>query len=57
MAIYVVYHFLSRLRNLQDWAKSRRFININKECLDSLQFMIGVIKREHDGINLKILIY
>jgi hypothetical protein len=57
MAIYFFYHFLSRLRNLQERAKSRRSININKECCNSLQFMIGVIKRAHDGINLKILIY
>jgi hypothetical protein len=57
MAIYFVYHFLSRLRNLQERAKSRRSINIKAECRNDIQFMIGVVKRAHDGINLNIIIY
>jgi hypothetical protein len=57
MAIHFVYHFLSRLRNLQERAKSRRSININEECRNNLQFMIGMIKRAHNGINLNIIVY
>jgi hypothetical protein len=57
MAIHFVYHFVSRLRNLQEWARRRRSININDECCNDLQLMIGVIKRAHDGINLNILVY
>jgi hypothetical protein len=57
MAIHFVYHFLSRLRDLQERARSRRSININDKCPNDLQFMISVIKRAHDGINLNILVY
>jgi hypothetical protein len=57
MAIHFVYHFLSRLHDLQEQAGSRRSININGKCRNDLQFMIGVIKRAHIGINLNILIY
>jgi hypothetical protein len=57
MAIHTVYHFMSRLRNLQEQAKSRRSITINKECPNNLRFMIGVIKRAHKGINLNIIVY
>jgi hypothetical protein len=57
MTIHFVVHFLSRLRDLQEWARSRRSININTKCCNNLQFMIGIIKRAHDGINLNILVY
>jgi hypothetical protein len=57
MAIHVVYHFLSRLRDLQEQARSRRSIKINEECHNKLQFMIGMIKRAHKGINLNIIVF
>ncbi len=57
MAIRTIYHFMSRLCNLQEQAKSRRSITINKECRNDLQFMIGVIKRAYEGINLNIIVY
>ncbi len=57
MVIHAVYHFMSRLRDLTDWAKSRRSITINEECCNDLWFMIGMIKRAHDGINLNIIVY
>jgi hypothetical protein len=57
MAMHFVYHFLSMLRDLQEWARSKRSININDECCNNLQFMIGAIKRAHNGIDLKILVY
>jgi hypothetical protein len=57
MAIHTVYHFMSRLRDLQERAKSRRSIAINNECRNNLRFMIGVIKRAYDGINLNIIVY
>ncbi len=56
MVIHFVYHFLSMLRNLQERAKSRRSININKEYHNDLQVMICVIKRAQDDINLNILL-
>jgi hypothetical protein len=57
MAIHTVYRFMSRLRDLQERAKSRRSIAINNECRNDLRFMISVIKRAYDGINLNIIIY
>jgi hypothetical protein len=57
MAIHTVYHFMSRLRDLQERAKSRRSIAINDECRNNLRFMIGVIKRAYNGINLNIIVY
>jgi len=49
MAVPFVHHFLSRLRDLQTRAKSRRVININKECRNDLLLMINVIKTAHRG--------
>jgi hypothetical protein len=57
MAIHFVYHFLSRLRDLQVRAKCRRSIKINEECRNDLQLMIGMIKRAHEGINLNIIVF
>jgi hypothetical protein len=57
MAIHTVYHFMSKLHDLQERAKSRRSIAINNECRNNLRFMIGVIKRAYDGINLNIIVY
>jgi hypothetical protein len=57
MAIHTVYHFMSRLRDLQEQVKSRRSITINEECRNNLQFMIGVIKRACKSINLNIIVY
>jgi hypothetical protein len=57
MAVPFVHHFLSRLRDLQKRAKSRRTININEECHNDLHFMINVIKIAHSGISLNIIVY
>jgi hypothetical protein len=53
MAIHVVYHFLSRLHDFQEWGSSRRSIKINKECCNNLQFMI----RAQEGVNLNIIVF
>ncbi len=57
MAVPFVHHFLSRLRDLQTQATSRRAININKEGHNDLLFMINVIKIAHSGISLNIIVY
>jgi len=57
MAVPFVHHFLSRLRDLQTQAKSRRAINVNKECRNDLLFMINIIKNAHNGISLNIIVY
>ena len=57
MAVPFVHHFLSRLRDLQTRAKSRRAINITEECRKDLLLMIDVIKIAHRGISLNIIVY
>jgi hypothetical protein len=57
MAIPFVHHFLSRLRNLQVQAKSRRSIPITKECQRDLELMINIIKIAQDGISMNIIVY
>jgi hypothetical protein len=57
MAIPFIHHFLSRLRNLQARAKSRRSIPINEECRKDLELMIHIIKIAHNGISMNSIIY
>ena len=57
MAVPFVHHFLSRLRDLQTRAKSRRAININEECRNDLLLMINIIKIAYRGISLNIIVY
>ncbi len=56
MAIPFVHHFLSRLCNLQVWAKSRQLIPINNECRRDLELMINIIKIVHNGISMNIIV-
>jgi hypothetical protein len=57
MAIPFIHHFLSRLRDLQVWAKSRQSIPITNECQKDLELMINIIKIAHDGISMNIIVY
>ncbi len=57
MAIPFVHHFLSRLCNLQVWAKSRRLIPIANNCRRDLELMINIIKIAHDSISKNIIVY
>jgi hypothetical protein len=57
MAIPFVHHFLSRLHDLQVWAKSRRLIPITNNCQRDLELMINIIKIAHDGISMNIIVY
>jgi hypothetical protein len=57
MAIPFVNHFLSRLRNLQVWAKSRQLIPITNNCRRDLELMINIIKIAHNGISMNIIVY
>jgi hypothetical protein len=57
MAIYFVHHFLSRLRNLQVRAKSRRLIPITDNCQRDLELMINIIKIAHTGMSMNIIDY
>jgi hypothetical protein len=57
MAIPFVHHFLSRLRNLQVWAKSRRSIPITDNCRRDLELLINIIKIAYNGISMNIIVY
>jgi hypothetical protein len=57
MAIPFVYHFLSRLRDLQVRAKTKRAIHISKECMKDLDLMINMIRIAHEGISMNIIVY
>jgi hypothetical protein len=57
MAIPFVHHVLSRLRNLQVWAKNRQLIPITDNCWRDLELMINIIKIAHDGISMNIIVY
>ncbi len=57
MAIPFVHQFLSRLCNLQVWAKSRRLIPITNNCQRDLELMINIIKIAHNSISMNIIVY
>jgi hypothetical protein len=57
MAIPFVHQSLSRLRDLQVWAKSRRSIPITNKCRRDLELMINIIKIAHNGISMNIIVY
>jgi hypothetical protein len=52
-----IYHFLSRLRELQRRAKSRRRIKIDETCLKDLKLMLYFLDLARDGIDLNQLAY
>ncbi len=57
MAIPFVHHFLSRLHDLQVWAKSRQLIPITDNCQRDLELMINIIKIAHNDISMNIIVY
>ncbi len=52
-----VHHFLSRLRDLQTRAKSRRSIKIDSRCLDDLELMSFFLDKAYSGIDMNIIAY
>jgi hypothetical protein len=57
MAILFVYHFLSRLRDLQVRAKTKQAIRIREECMKNLNLMINMIRIAHEGISMNVIVY
>ena len=55
--IPTVHHFLSRLRFLKQRAENRRQITINEQCKEDLQFLLLVLGRCHQGIDLKLIAF
>ena len=52
-----VYHFLSRLRNLQKKATNRRTINIPQDCHDDLKLMLSFLHKAHTGIDMNLIAF
>ena len=52
-----VHHFLSRLRFLKQQSENRRQIKIDKQCTQDLQFLLFVLGKCHQGIDLKLLAF
>ena len=57
MAIPLVYHFLSRIRDLLVGAKRRRAIRISGECLKDLELMMQMIQIAHEGVSMNSIVY
>ncbi len=57
MAIPFVYHFLSRLRDLQVGAKKKRALHISEECMRDLNLMINMIRVKHEGVSMNSIVY
>ncbi len=52
-----VHHFLSRLRYLKQRAKNKRMIMVNKEYNKDLKFLLMVLQKCQQGINLNAIAY
>jgi hypothetical protein len=52
-----IHHFLSRIRDLQIRAKTRRKIKIDLRCLNNLRLMIFFLDKAHRGIDMNIVSY
>jgi hypothetical protein len=52
-----VYHFLSRLRNLQRKATNRRIIDIPQDCHDNLKLMLSFLHKAHTGIDMNLIAF
>ena len=52
-----VYHFLSRLRDLQHQAKNRRAIKINSICKVDLKLMLFFLTKAKEGVSMNLLAY
>jgi len=52
-----VYHFLSRLRNLQKKVTNRRTIDIPQDCHDDLNLMLSFLHKAHTGIDMNLIAF
>ena len=50
-----VYHFLSRLRDLQWRVTNRRLIIIPQTCRDNLELMLSFLHKAYTGINMNLI--
>jgi hypothetical protein len=52
-----VHHFLSRLRFLKQRAENRRQISISEQCKEDLRFLLFVLGKCREGIDLNLIAY
>ena len=55
--IPIVHHFLSRLRFLKRRAENRRQITINEQYKEDLHFLLFILGKCHQGINLNLIAF
>ena len=55
--IPTVHHFLSRLCFLKQWSENRQQIKINKQCTQDLQFLLFILGKCHQGIDLNLIAF
>ena len=52
-----IFHFLSRLRLLLRRLQNRRQLRINEECIADLKFLLSVLEKCRDGIDMNSIAY
>ena len=52
-----IHHFLSRLRFLLKRLQNKRQLSINQECIADIQFLLSVLVKCRDGIDMNTLSY
>ena len=57
MIVCPIFHFLSRLRELRERAKTRRSIKINENCLKDLLLVLSFLDQARDGVDLNLSAY
>jgi hypothetical protein len=55
--IPTVHHFLSRLHFLKQRSENRQQIKIDKQCTQDLQFLLFVLGKCHQGIDLNLIAF
>ena len=55
--IPTIHHFLSRLRFLMQRAENRRQITINKQCKEDLHFLLFVLGKCNQGVDLNLIAF
>ena len=52
-----IHHFLSRLHFLKQRAENRRQISINKQCKEDLRFLLFILGKCREGIDLNLIAF
>jgi len=52
-----IFHFLSRLRLLLRRLQNKRQLSINEQCIADLKFLLSVLEKCRDGIDMNSIAY